>query len=102
MEVFGDSRLVPDRHSENLIQRVRSRLHDAALTRGDPVGECHALAQVRHGFQFTTNAIIHSAVASQFDLLVRLSRIGKQRDIADCFLGCVLNIGIGINVAHAM
>ncbi len=68
-----------------------------ALTRGDPVGECQALVQVRNDFQF-----IHTAVASQFDLLVRFSRIGKQRDIADRFLGRVLNIGRRINMAHAM
>jgi len=41
-------------------------------------------------------------VASQFDLLVRFSRIGKERDIADRFLGRVLNIGLRINMAHAM
>jgi len=40
-------------------------------------------------------------VASQFDLLVRFSRIGKQRDIADRFLSGVLNIGLRICMAHA-
>ena len=60
---------------------------------GDP--SVSVLAQVRDG-------LIHTAVASHFDLLVRLSRIGKQRDIADRFLGRVLDIGLGIDVAYAM
>ena len=87
---------LPNFHLENLMQRARSRLDDAALARGDPVSECQALAQVRDDFQF-----IHTAVASQFDLLVRFSRIGKQRDIADRFLSGVLNIGLRICMAHA-